>query len=481
MRFSLTNIDIQTKIIIVLLAVIIPTFIGITVFQYQITRPILEEDWRQIGIGTAEIIANKVVNQRWLGRPDSTQVIENEIQRQLYLQPSILRIDVYAREGEALKGKKIASNVEEDSLAIVEAPLVEATESEFRADGDDSPTWEIRVPILSPAKDKRSSRRILGMVHCEVSLKSVSRLMAAMSRIIVVGAASSVLILVLLLSYFLRKTVSNERLLRIAESQNIALSEQLDETQRQLMNSEKFAVMGQLTGRVAHEIGTPLNAISGHLELLQEDLADVTVPDLHPGRKTPVERIQILTGEVHRIESIVKDLLHTTSKPLTQNQLIDPNAIVEKTIELLRPRLDSLKVELVKDLNRQLPPMMATPLDFEQVFLNLVNNALDSIKQKKIRVPKEPMKIFVVTSVRKQGGKSWLSLSVRDTGEGIAKEHLKSVVKPFFTTKGPGDGTGLGLSICEGIAKKYGGKLNIESREGSWAEVTLEIPYRETA
>ncbi len=480
MKFVLRNIDIQTKIIIVLLAVTIPTFIGITFFQYQFTRPILEEEWRQIGLSTAELIATKVVGQRWLSRPDATQVIEDEIQQQLYLQPSILRIDVIVRDGDTMRGKKIATNVDETLSPTSDEVLVERTESEFKSDDADSPAWDIRVPILSIAKDKKSSRRILGMVHAEVSLKSVIRLMQALSRIIVVGAVVSEMILVLLLSYFLRKTVANERLLRLAESQNVALSEQLDETQRQLMNSEKLAVMGQLTARVAHEIGTPLNAISGHLELMQEDLAEVAMPHLHPTRKSPSERIAILSGEVRRIETIVKDLLHTTSKPVTQNQLIDPNAIVDKAMELLRPRIDTLKVELIKDLNRQMPPLLAAPLDFEQVLLNLTNNSLDSIKSKKLKSGNEPMKITVTTSLKKDRGLSWAVLSVRDTGEGIARENLKSVLKPFFTTKGPGDGTGLGLPICEGIAKKYGGHLTIESREGAWTEVVMEIPYRES-
>ncbi len=480
MTFSLKHIDIQTKIIIVLLSVILPTFLGISLFQYQITRPILEEEWRQIGLSTAELIATKVVSQRWLTRADATAVIENEIQSQLYLQPSVTRIDVIAREeNDPLKGKLIASNVEDETAQLTGISLVEASETEFFRE-EDSPFWRVRVPILTLAKTK-SARKVLGMVQVEVSLKSVSRLMQALSRIIVIGAGTSVMILVVLLSYFLRKTVANERRLRIAESKNEALTSQLDETQRQLMNSEKLAVMGQLTARVAHEIGTPLNAISGHLELLQEDLADVSLPNLHPGRKAPGERIQILSGEVHRIETIVKDLLHTTSKPTSENQLVDPNAIVEKTIELLKPRLDAMRVELVKELNRDLPPLLATPLDFEQVLLNLINNSLDSIKQKKLHEPEEVMRITIVSSGKKEKGKNWVVLSVRDTGEGIPKDHLRNVLKPFFTTKGPGGGTGLGLPICEGIAKKYGGRLHIESREGAWTEVTLEVPYRENA
>jgi signal transduction histidine kinase len=77
------------------------------------------------------------------------------------------------------------------------------------------------------------------------------------------------------------------------------------------------------------------------------------------------------------------------------------------------------------------------------------------------------------------GGKQWAEIQVYDTGEGIRKTDLDMVLKPFFTTKRPGEGTGLGLTICQQLVNKYGGELGIDSKEGAWTRVTVKLPYRE--
>src|SRR4029077_10301588 len=115
----------------------------------------------------------------------------------------------------------------------------------------------------------------------------------------------SVLTLIFALSYFLRRTIENDRRLKEAESENLQLTHQLHEAQRRLMVSEKLAVMGQLTASFAHEIGTPLNAVGGHLQLLREDLLPVESSE----RKNLTERLEIVNGQVKKIEEIVKAFL----------------------------------------------------------------------------------------------------------------------------------------------------------------------------
>src|SRR5580698_4529885 len=107
-----------------------------------------------------------------------------------------------------------------------------------------------------------------------------------------IAAASSMIALLVGLGYFLRKTIQNDRRLREAESQNLQLTEQLHEAERQLMNTEKLAVMGQLTASFAHEIGTPLTAIGGHLQLIKDDL-----PENIPSSESNEERIDIINGQ----------------------------------------------------------------------------------------------------------------------------------------------------------------------------------------
>ena len=130
-----------------------------------------------------------------------------------------------------------------------------------------------------------------------------------------------------------------------------------------------------------------------------------------------------------------------------------------------------------REFDRELGPIRVVPLELEQVLLNLLNNSLDSIKARlDASGPTKPLLDVSTAGVALQG-KKWARISVYDTGEGIKKSDLKNVLKPFFTTKRPGEGTGLGLTICQQIAHKYGGQLEIDSKEQAWTRVTLSIPY----
>lgn len=229
------------------------------------------------------------------------------------------------------------------------------------------------------------------------------------------------------------------------------------------MNTEKLAVMGQLTASFAHEIGTPLNAIGGHLQLLEEE---------SPGNP----RVAIIEGQLKKIEEIVKGFLQVTAKPTSQRQLVDLNQLVDKTLSILRPRLDSLQIEVKSSLDRSMGPIRAVPLEIEQILLNLLNNSIDSLKSKRQTKERARLQLEVETETSWDGSNNWAKVSVFDTGEGISKADLGSVLKPFFTTKPPGEGTGLGLTICRQLAHKYGGELELDSREGAWTKATLRIP-----
>jgi two-component system NtrC family sensor kinase len=183
--------------------------------------------------------------------------------------------------------------------------------------------------------------------------------------------------------------------------------------------------------------------------------------------------LPIIQGQLSKIEQIVKTFLQSTAKPSSQKQLVDVNHLVDKTLSLVRPRIESMGVRVARDLNRDMAPVRMVPLDLEQIFLNLINNSLDSLKSKG---PSGSLELQVLTDRRTESGKVWAEVEIYDTGEGIKKQDLKQVLKPFFTTKPPGEGTGLGLTICQQLAHKYGGEIKIDSREGQWTRVTLRIP-----
>lgn len=457
----------------------VPTFVIVTLAENRFTRPILEDELRQVGITAAKSLASEIVTSRWLSLPNPTLTIERHIQEIIYTQPNILRIDVLVRDP-AGEVKIIASNVEEDPLTPPPGPnaLTDVLISEYRIDQDENNLgqWDIRAPIEHKVgKDSKSPRKILGTVHVVISLKLVGRIVGAISRATAIAAALALVTLVILLSYFLRKTIDNDRRLRQAESQNLQLTEQLHEAERNLMNSEKLAAMGQLTASFAHEIGSPLNAISGHLQLLTEEAGALG---------SAPARLEVISGQVAKIEEIVKGFLQSTSEPPSHRQLEDVNRLVDKTLGIVLPRVEAIGVEVRKDLDRKMGPLRVVPLDLEQILLNTVNNSLDSLKAKRLaRATGGRTRLLLEVSSRAVAleGKDWAEFAVYDTGGGIRKADLDQVLKPFFTTKAPGEGTGLGLAICSQLLRKYGGKLDIDSKEGAWTRVTIRLPYHELA
>jgi signal transduction histidine kinase len=466
------HLDLQAKVSLVLVAVIVPTFLIVTVAENKITQPILEDEIRQVGITSGKTLATEIVSARLLQMPNPTPAIEARLQEILYSQPNIVRIDVIAKDPVTGALKNVASNIEEDpSSPQTPFGLVESVTSEYR-DDEAGPTWEINVPIEHRSRDPRGPRRLVGTVHLVISMKLVDSLLSTLWKTTATAAAFSVVSLLLVLSYFLRKTLNNDRKLRQAETENLQLTEQLHEAQRALMNTEKLAVMGQLTASFAHEIGTPLNAVGGHLQLLQEEMRSDGAPSRH------AERLDIINGQLAKIAEIVKGFLQSTAKPTSQRQLVDLNGLADKTLGIARPRIEALGVDVRRDLDRSMGPVRVVPLELEQILLNLVNNSLDSLRAKAETRESRKMTLEVSTHVAEIEGRQWARISVYDTGEGIKKADLKNIFKPFFTTKRPGEGTGLGLTICRQLAHKYGGTLEIDSKEGAWTRVTLALPYQ---
>jgi signal transduction histidine kinase len=466
---SARRLDLQAKISLLLVFVILPTFVIVTIAQNKLTQPILEDEVRQIGVTSAKNLATEILGSKLWMLPNPGPTIESRMQDVLSMQPAIARIDVALVDQSTGIIKTVASNIEDDPLNPQPVPpLVDSVVTERKKNDNGLDAWDVLVPIEQRYRGVRppfAPTRMIGVVHVVISVQFVHTIGATLWKTTATAASFSVVALLLLLSYFLRKAIANDRKLRQTEIQNVQLTEQLHEAQRQLMNTEKLAVMGQLTASFAHEIGTPLNAMSGHVQLLKEE--------------APNERLEIIGSQVAKIEKIVKSFLQSTAKPDSQRQLVDLNRIADQTLGIVRPRVDSMGVEVRREFDRSIGPIRAVPLDLEQILLNLINNSLDSLRAKGAsREGKTKMVLEVSTGSVHQEGKQWAQVSVYDTGEGIQKVDLKNVLKPFFTTKRPGEGTGLGLTICQELARKYGGQLQIDSKEDAWTRVTLMIPYQ---
>jgi C4-dicarboxylate-specific signal transduction histidine kinase len=347
----------------------------------------------------------------------------------------------------------IASSVlDETGNGIPISALKEKVEGEITEE-EDIPVWSIYVPVKQGAERAN--------IHVMVSLKFATSVTNTILRINVIGALVSTILLILILNFFLRRAIDNERQLRVAQMSNEVLSEKLQEIQQELIQKEKLAVMGQLTASFAHEIGTPLNAIGGHVQLLTMDLG-----------KQHSERIGIISGQLKKIEEIVKGFLQTTKKPIVQQKIrITARELIDRVMVLVMPTLQRHQISVGQEFNAIRDEVEVVPLEIEQVLLNLVNNAIDSMKNH--HDPKKPLNALWVRTA--SSGDSVI-IEIQDTGAGISSENMKQIFKPFFTTKKTGEGHGLGLSICQQIVRAYGGEIIVESKLGRGTRMKVQIP-----
>ncbi|MHC4971698.1 MAG: ATP-binding protein [Planctomycetota bacterium] len=244
---------------------------------------------------------------------------------------------------------------------------------------------------------------------------------------------------------------------RLGTAQDVLAAGQseLQAHQRQLGRAERLAALGALAARLAHELGTPLHSVAGHLDLM---LADDGLP------AALRERALVIAGEVDRLGALIRNHLKRLRSPQPEVEATDLSALVRKILDLMRPLLEVRSVTVELDLAADAAePFPCDPRQVEQVVLNLVQNALDAMLQGGT--------LIVRTMVTEHGR----AISVADSGSGVAAEHLDRVFEPFFTTKGAGHGTGLGLSLCREIAHNHGGDIVLDSKPGMGTVVTLTL------
>jgi signal transduction histidine kinase len=244
------------------------------------------------------------------------------------------------------------------------------------------------------------------------------------------------------------------------------LNEALFESQRQLSQSEKLAAVGQVTATMAHQIGTPLNSISGYIQLMRQD------GNLQPNDQ---DRLRIVESQLDRLADSVKNLLSFTRQPKPQLKSLEVNEVLEELTRLSEPWFLARNVKLKTHLSPNLPPISGDPTQLQTLFLNLITNALDAMPKGgalTIGTRQAP------PSLSSKAGR-WLEISIADTGIGITEESKKRIFDPFFTTKKMGEGTGLGLAICEKIIKEHSGRIELESEVGKGSTFFISLPVFE--
>jgi len=241
---------------------------------------------------------------------------------------------------------------------------------------------------------------------------------------------------------------------------------QLKKAQREMVRTEKMSAIGRLASGLAHEIGTPLNIISGRAEYLYEVATDDQ--NVRQGLKVIVEQID-------RISSLFRQLLDFSREHTTEMSEVDIRKVITGTLSLMDTNLRKSNVSVLVDTPERLPLVRGNFNQLQQVFVNLLMNSMDAInaKFKEGGVSKQHGKVRI--SVGLNEGRDEVEVEVWDNGIGIKEEDLDKVFEPFFTTKGVGAGTGLGLSVVYGIISEHGGKIEIESKWGEETKVTFTL------
>ena len=227
--------------------------------------------------------------------------------------------------------------------------------------------------------------------------------------------------------------------------------------EQQIIQSERLAAMGQMIGGFAHELNNPLTSILGMAELLQEG-------DVSEGAR---KQLLILHKEARRAAEIVQNLQYFARPPAPGKSPVNLNELVQRTVQMQAYALRKSNITVDFLPEPAIPAVVADPNQLMQVFLNLLLNAEQAVRETRdkgtirIRVGRNPDSVWVV---------------FQDDGPGIAPENLTHIFDPFFTTKRPGRGTGLGLSICKTVLREHGGNIEASSGPGGGAVFTITLP-----
>ncbi|OGK88574.1 MAG: hypothetical protein A2X52_07315, partial [Candidatus Rokubacteria bacterium GWC2_70_16] len=241
------------------------------------------------------------------------------------------------------------------------------------------------------------------------------------------------------------------------------LNRLLFDMQRRLGHAERLAVSGRIMAEVAHEVGTPLHSVAGHVELLREALSpELLTPEAR-------RRLAVVETQLARVAGIITQLLDLTRRPPGEPDRVDLGQLVRETAELVGPSMAAAGVTLHVTTEPGLPAVRGHGTQLQQVILNLLTNAMDATP------PGGDVEIGTSTL----GDHKQVVLEVRDTGGGIQAAVQARIFEPFFSTKEAGRGTGLGLFISAQIVHEHGGTIDVTSDGARGTVFRVVVPAAE--
>jgi signal transduction histidine kinase len=251
-----------------------------------------------------------------------------------------------------------------------------------------------------------------------------------------------------------RKLLSAKKNKAVRQKKGAAL------VQKKLVEYDKLSALGRLTANVAHEIRNPITIIGALTERLKKS------GDL---QKKQREYLDLISFEAKRLEQILREVLIFSNEPFFRKKQKDINIFLEECISQCMHMIGQHAIILRKEF-RKVTPVYIDMRHMKEALVNLICNAVEAMPDGGI--------LTLSTYEEKIGGKSYVSVEVKDTGTGIPGKNLPMIFEPFFTTKMNKKETGLGLPLTRKIIEAHGGMIKVESADGKGSAFTLYIPYR---
>ncbi len=502
------RLTIRRKLVVLSLLILVVVSFAFTVLHRRLSRAWIEEDLRDRAIAFAREVAATIGDRREF---ESAGLLERQIREIMAVRQAVAQLDVLSFT--AGDTRVIATSHPHSRLPLTRREAEQVARGRVVSrliSGEQGRYWEVVAPVTLDAG-------VAGAIAAKFSLDRADALAARISAWAFLVTAASVLVMGALMSVavylvvdrplrrFLRtvrrvqrgdtgarvtaaggdefgvlaahfnemiarlhafhetlqtrvKDATRELEVRYQEVER--LNELLFAMQRSLSHAERLALSGRIVAEVAHEVGTPLHSIAGHLELLRQDLpAAARSPDV-------ARRLDIVESQLARVTEIIARLLDVTRRPAGEPEEVDVNALVRDTVELIRPGIGRAGVGLQVILDGGHPRARGHAGPLQQVVLNLLTNAVDAARSGD--------RITVTT--RASGAADQVEIEVSDTGAGIAAADQKRIFEPFFSTKEPGRGSGLGLFICAQIVQEHKGQILLASEEGQGTSFRVRLP-----